>query len=709
MTAKRRRDDTPARWEAPLLKPWGLPLVLALIILPLYVTFRSVSLDDFDSYSFALALETFNLELQQPQPPGFPVYIALGRALYALTRRPAEALTILSALSGAVAILLVYALSLALRPHRHTRAIFAALIFGLIPVSWLTAGKALSDVPGMMWTLLALWLWARWRGAIDRAGHGAARHPTPWVAAAATGVALGVRPQNALPIILLTGSFFVSDLARRRNLTPWVYAVGAGIAGILLWLVPTARAAGGFRAYVRHILDHAAHVGRADALAGMGQPLVEALRIRAVTLLDTALVAMVGGGLYPPQPVNVLARALIVGSVGLAGLLMADYRRRTTRQLAVWALSVTLQLFFFETLDRPRLLLPVLPPLALLIASGWSNLRRPTGPIRKFTTRNSGIVRILRVDVMATTAWLLMLWSAPLAAQLSQVPAPPVQATHFVREHYPPEGTLVAAAGSFRAAQVELPTYPLVYLYEFNAITAAAARDDAQFVVIFDRDQITQEAIEILSDGGRWVGVEDRTFFRDRRVHTQHDQVRLQVLTPPDRVPPEAMTLPPGGCIDIGGGEDGRYLGQGWFRPEQIAGSSARWAGETVTTTLRFNPGTKEALRLQLRALAYPAEQTVTLYRDGTRIGTAALAQDWTEVEMTIPEPREAASPVVVLTLVHAMAQSPQEATGTSSDTRALTAAYDRVCVLAATTMSISPPRGKTLTANAGLVGQSKP
>jgi hypothetical protein len=36
-------------------------------------------------------------------------------------------------------------------------------------------------------------------------------------------------------------------------------------------------------------------------------------------------------------------------------------------------------------------------------------------------------------------------------------PAPPAQAAAYVAAHYPPETTLIAAAGSFRAAQVELP------------------------------------------------------------------------------------------------------------------------------------------------------------------------------------------------------------------------------------------------------------
>ena len=87
-----------------------LPLALFAGFALLYVAFRSISLDDFDSYSFALALSDFDLELQQPQPPGFPVYVFLGRMLYRITGNARAALTWVSALSGAGVVVLVYAL-----------------------------------------------------------------------------------------------------------------------------------------------------------------------------------------------------------------------------------------------------------------------------------------------------------------------------------------------------------------------------------------------------------------------------------------------------------------------------------------------------------------------------------------------------------------------------------------------------------------------
>jgi hypothetical protein len=71
----------------------------------LYLRYRSQTLDDFDSVSFSLALHDFDLQQQQPQPPGFPVYVVLARALAAFEPDPVVALTTLSALGGAMAVM----------------------------------------------------------------------------------------------------------------------------------------------------------------------------------------------------------------------------------------------------------------------------------------------------------------------------------------------------------------------------------------------------------------------------------------------------------------------------------------------------------------------------------------------------------------------------------------------------------------------------
>jgi len=483
-----------------------------------------------------------------------------------------------------------------------------------------------------------------------------------------TGIALGVRPQNALPLILLWGYEGSRIILRKSPLRPLIYAGVCCVIATSLWLIPTAQSTGGVLPYLAHIQAHAAHVEQVDSLLGTGMPFAVALRARALMFGDTFLTATIGVGLFAPWRIGDTLRLTGLALVVVPALIWTDWRRAETWALLIWFGGVTTQILVFETLDRPRLMLPMLPPLALLIARGWARIHHP---------------RWLPTLMMCAAYLALLVQGAPLAAQLASVAAPPAQATAYVAAHYKPDQTLIATAGSFRAVQVELPAYRQVYLYRFDgeAVQAAIA-SDVRHIVVFDRDQFPGEVMDVLSAKGHFVPLEDRTFARDRRVHTQHDQVRIQVLTPADLVPPDALTLPADGCIDIGGENDGRYLAQGWFRPEDIGGMSGRWTGEPVTSTVRLAVKTLQAYTVQFRAMAYPAEQNVTLYVGQQTLTQVPLPQVWSEHTVSLPAGALTPDAVVTLSLVHTIAQSPfEQSAGGSSDTRPLSAAYDWICV----------------------------
>jgi hypothetical protein len=645
-----------------------------------------------------MALEHFDLTLQQPQPPGFPLYVFGGRILLALVGEPVAALTTLSALSGMGVVLLIYSIGCTLAPQQRFVGIGAAVLFALVPMSWLTAEKALSDMPGLMGTLLALWL--LWRGA-----RRTARRTAPEVSSSAlhltfgglaAGLSLGIRPQNALPILLLIAWIVIRSWFKHHPFIPLLLMSGGLLLGTLIWLIPLLNIAGGLAAYLSLLKAHAAHIGQSDALIGMGIPLREALHARAMAFGDTFLTYTIGVELFSPWEIadtlRVVGLALVSGPAALAAIVHPGWRREEIHSLAVWALAMMAQVFLFETLDRPRLMLPILPPLALLIAWGWAAVGDTAQfAAQRLLSRSPKVSRprrgVLGVQALAlcTMALALLTQSAPLAAQLAQVPAPPAQACDYVAARYAPAETLIATAGSFRAVQMELPSYQLFYLYRFDAeaIKATLARGQIRYVVIFDRDQFPMTAIQVLSDQGRLVPLEERTFSRDRRVHTQHDQVRVQILTPASLVPLTALTLPSDGCIDMGGEADGRYLGEGWFRPEVIGGIQGRWAGGILTSTVRLNLAATPGYRLRFRALAYPTEQTVNVGTGEMQLAQLSLPQGWTEFEVSLPRQAWVSDQVTTLMFVHSQARVPFEMTGGgSSDTRRLSAAYDWLCLV---------------------------
>ena len=60
----------------------GAPL--ALIFALAHVPFLAASLEDIDSVNFALGVRDFDVATHRPHPPGYPVYIALGKAATAI-------------------------------------------------------------------------------------------------------------------------------------------------------------------------------------------------------------------------------------------------------------------------------------------------------------------------------------------------------------------------------------------------------------------------------------------------------------------------------------------------------------------------------------------------------------------------------------------------------------------------------------------------
>lgn len=637
-------------------------LLLALTFAPLYLTFRSISFDDGDSYNFALALRQFNLKLYQPQPPGFPVYIALGRLALRLYGDPLSALTLISALSGVVTALAIYGLG----ASYPLAGVGAALLVGFSPMGWLTAEKALSDAPGVAITLLTIW--ALWCGR---------ENTLPFILGGLlTGLGLGLRPQNSLPTLILLVSLLVRHVYRRRPFRVFVAVVVSTIIGLLVWLLPTLKAVGGLHAYWSYISAHAAHIRTADSI--LSHPLTaSSVKGRIIAFTNTFLLHTAGLSLPIRWIFPDVLRLIALVLFAIPGLIAAGWQRPLTRFLGVWSTVMAWQIFLFEAVDRPRLFLPLLPPIALLVTLGWSQLQSALRPYR---------LHWIPPLILTAVSFALLRFTLPLAVQLSTIPAPPTQATSYIAATYPPQETILLTAGSFRAAQTELPQYPLFYLYHFDALSMqdTLQQPGIRYVVIFDRDEIPEHIMQMLSD--RWVFLEERNFSRNPLVHPQHANIRVQVFTFAHLMPPEQLVVLLGDCLDLGKKEDGKFLGEGWyyhgFYHEDIGGVSGRWAGQVLTATLRFVIPHQSTFQLSLRAVAYPDNQELTLYLNGKQVGHLSLYNAWEVYTLTIPSNVFLAGEIGQLDLVHKYLAVPFERTGgISSDYRPLAAAYDWFCL----------------------------
>ena len=320
--------------------------ILAAAWFAAHLPFLAPSLEDIDSINFALGLHDFNPALHQPHPPGYPVYMVLGRLSLLVTGSDALALAIWSAIGGAAAIVGAWRLFAAVERWRSPLdssvtariAIAAAALLAVSPLFWVSGLRPMSDTPG-----LAAVLWAQ-----ALAVEGIRDGRRLWIGALLAGIAGGIRIQTlALTLPLL----FIGVVAQRA----WKPLIALG-AGVLAWAVPLVMATGGVAGYRAALASQAGEdFAWVDMLWSNPTP-----RRLAFSLYETFVL-----------PWGAVPLARVVLAIAAAGFIVALLR--TWRALALMLVAfvpyVPYHLLFQETITV-RYALPVMPLVAWLAIQG---------------------------------------------------------------------------------------------------------------------------------------------------------------------------------------------------------------------------------------------------------------------------------------------------------------------------------------------------
>jgi hypothetical protein len=214
----------------------------------------------FDSVNFALALEEFNPALHQPQPPGYPLFVAFTKLIHTIVPGAREVFLIAGILAAWLAILLCRKIGSEMFSGKAGSA--AAILLMFNPVLWL--GGITNQVRVFLAAGSTAVLLAAWR-AHDR------QSDVRWfyLAAAVLGIASGFRPAMLpflLPVLVLTG------IRSRRVLHEWLITGVIGAVSVAVWLVPTVIISGGIERYAGLLNSYAGDQFRGSSLLyGAGQ------------------------------------------------------------------------------------------------------------------------------------------------------------------------------------------------------------------------------------------------------------------------------------------------------------------------------------------------------------------------------------------------------------------------------------------------------
>lgn len=191
--------------------------------------FRSHYLYDIDSVNFALAMERFDPSVHQPHPPGYFLYVYLGRLVNLALHDANSALIAISIIFSCGAVAAIYALVYGW--FGRNAAFFAGLIFLFSPLAWFHGTVALTYIVEAFFSALTGYLC--WRVYC-----GEARFALP--GAVVLGIAAGFRPSS----LVLLGPLLLFSL-RKANRRQAAAGAGALVLTLLAWFIPMIQISGG--------------------------------------------------------------------------------------------------------------------------------------------------------------------------------------------------------------------------------------------------------------------------------------------------------------------------------------------------------------------------------------------------------------------------------------------------------------------------------
>ena len=224
----------------PWVRTWWPVLFLGGVGIATRILFASEVVRPGDAGHFTLAVEHFDVRLQQPQMPGmFIVFIFLARGFNLWLQDPHASLIAVNILASGVAASLLYLIG---REWFNEKVGWAASLLMLSsPAVWHRAEVALSHVTEFCWVLLIDY-------AAYRAGLG--QRNFLFLLGFLMGFAGGIRPST--PFFLLPFALFATYRGLRTrgfNLKDFAIAFLIGLLAIALWFVPLIQSSGGWGEY----------------------------------------------------------------------------------------------------------------------------------------------------------------------------------------------------------------------------------------------------------------------------------------------------------------------------------------------------------------------------------------------------------------------------------------------------------------------------
>jgi len=403
-----------------------------------------------DGAQFALAVEHYDLASSLPHPPGYFLYVMLGRLVNGLSDDPHATLVWLSVVFGSALPAVLYLLGAAM--FSRVVGLMAATIGATSLLTWFYSLIAYTYVvDGFYVTVFALWCWrARQRGVA-------------WldvlVLSALYALILGTRQQSGVTLVPL----FLYTLWGARERRSHKIAGALLLSGVLvlLWLIPLTASAGGLRQYLAIAQTHVTANSDRPSRSGL---------VGGLLANGLAISRFVTAGLLLGMPVFVLAYLLRLKE--LAAVLTGRRASPCFWFYVVWlAPAVVFWLLMFT--DLPGHVLSYFCGLAVLTAAGIVIVAKAvTARVHQCTEHKAAF--LITVAVVVVNVWAFFVRPAVVESLLAFQPLTNravrdndrrwVRTIQVVRERFATEDVMICHAyeffvWGFRQFQYHLPQH----------------------------------------------------------------------------------------------------------------------------------------------------------------------------------------------------------------------------------------------------------
>ena len=387
---------------------WLLFAGLAVYGLALWV-WRPATPFEQDEVLFLRALDRYDVAKHAPHPPGYPLYVAVGKVVRWAVGTPESALELVAVAASLATLAGAWLLARRLGAGRPA-ATLAAAVTATVPTFLFHGSVGFSDIPGTAVALLAAFTLVI---ALERPSM------LP-LGAILTAAACAVRPQLVL-LLLPLGVAALALASLKRRWGAIAGALAAGVAVSLACWLPAVLVTGPAR-FRQAILDAGRWAAEHEAGARLpAAPVGSVVRHWLVNPWGDAVMAAV------------FWLAVAAGA--------ATWWRRGRRRLVAVAagcsgLYIVAGAFTMEMGEAVRYVLPAVPFLALL-AAGTAEARSRT---------------VARISVAGLAAWCVAaaVWIAPLIGLRARKPAPVWECLTWVATHADPARTLIVFDDAFR-------------------------------------------------------------------------------------------------------------------------------------------------------------------------------------------------------------------------------------------------------------------